>query len=478
MNPHLKALSKEIRGWLYSIGLRLLRWRLPNWYDDPGELKLPGIELPIGILVGALIPGFIEIFAHGEYPEYWSVAVCLAFASGGLVIVRPEKWIKWGLYVGLGWALLIVARIIWEIKLDIASHNLFPFTVVSFAIVSLPSAFTGAIAGRFMIVPLLRKIMPQQRFIGEAIVLLAVSAGLAVALMRSEELTANEIYALEKVRALVTSQQRYSSATGRHTCDLSKLDERFDESIGHYGNRSTVTHNHYSYRLVCLRGGDSGVPWVYIEANPDFRDVRAHRAFCVNRAGQILAVARGRLCLSKGKIVEESLAKDSPVSTSRDSNQRPASFAKSACVSFDAERTEMRSSNGTWHIVADGRRILDFGSKGGEARTALRIIKHYGLNKRCIVGADEHYRMEYFLVDDRAPRGSALGEDCLGFDPARTEVAKVKGRWKIVDGGHWLLDFVQSENDAREALSVIQNYRFERICYVGRPRASMTYFRQ
>ncbi len=60
-------------------------------------LKLPGIELPIGILLGALIPGFVEIIAYGEYPEFWRVAVCLAAATGGLVLVRPEQWIQWGL---------------------------------------------------------------------------------------------------------------------------------------------------------------------------------------------------------------------------------------------------------------------------------------------------------------------------------------------------------------------------------------------
>ena len=152
MSPRLKVLSRELYRWFSDLGRRWLAARTPSdqreYWDDPREWKLPAIELPIGVLLGALIPGFIEIIAYGEYPGRWSVAVCLALATSGLVLVRPEKWIKWGLYVGLGWVLLVIARIIWEVNLDIASHNLFPFTVVSFAIVSLPSTLAGAVAGR------------------------------------------------------------------------------------------------------------------------------------------------------------------------------------------------------------------------------------------------------------------------------------------------------------------------------------------
>ena len=267
-------------------------------------MKLPGFELPIGFLLGALIPGFVEIFAYGEYPKIWRVAVCLALATGGLVLFRPENWIKCGLYVGLGWVLLIVARIIWEIKLGIASHNLFPFTVIFFAAISLPSAFAGAIAGRFMIAPILRKVTSQQRPVGLAIVILAVSAGLAVALMRSEELTANETYTLEKVRALVASEQRYISLYGKNTCFLDRLDETFPEPITRARGRTSVKHHNYIYEMACRRDPRTGRKWVWFRAKPNFRDIRGHFQFCIDRERRIRRTPRGKAnCHLNGEVV-------------------------------------------------------------------------------------------------------------------------------------------------------------------------------
>jgi hypothetical protein len=304
MTPRLRAFLRDFRRSLSAFGLRLLRWHVPHWEDDPAKLKPPGMELPIGILLGALIPGFIEIIAHGEYPERWTIAVCLALATGGLALARPEKWIKWGLYVGLGWVLLIAARIIWEVNLGIASHNLFPFTLVSFAAVSFPSTFAGAFAGRFMIAPLLGMVASRQMLLGGALVALAVFAGLAVALMRSAELTANETYALEKVRALVAAQQRYVSRYGKPTCSLSKLDETFPEPITQGGGRARVTHRNYIYSLACPKDPETGRRWVSLRAKPNFRDIRAHFQFCIDQEWQVRRIRRGKAkCHVYGDVV-------------------------------------------------------------------------------------------------------------------------------------------------------------------------------
>ncbi len=63
-------------------------------------------------------------------------------------------------------------------------------------------------------------------------------------------------------------------------------------------------------------------------------------------------------------------------------------------------------------------------------------------------------------------------EDCLGFDPSKVQAKKIEGRWKVVDGDHWLLDFGAKEGAAKKARDVIKFYGLNRICFVGRPAPS------
>ncbi len=74
-----------------------------------------------------------------------------------------------------------------------------------------------------------------------------------------------------------------------------------------------------------------------------------------------------------------------------------------------------------------------------------------------------------------APSGSTPGEDCVRFNPQTTEVRQIQGRWKIVDGNHWIFDFGADNGAASKALGIIRYYRMNEVCYVGRPKPSLTY---
>jgi len=69
------------------------------------------------------------------------------------------------------------------------------------------------------------------------------------------------------------------------------------------------------------------------------------------------------------------------------------------------------------------------------------------MNQQCFVGRRDP-SMEYYLVNGGAPGGSLRGEDCVSFNPANIEVKKVRGRWKILEGSHWILDFGNKQNEA------------------------------
>jgi hypothetical protein len=132
--------------------------------------------------------------------------------------------------------------------------------------------------------------------------------------------------------------------------------------------------------------------------------------------------------------------------------------------------------DGPWKIFAGGLE-LEFSRSPHQAYQALSVISYYGMNKRCLIGDRRHPSMEYYLVEDRAPSKALMrNEDCIGFSLPNTEVKQIGGRWKIVDGAHWIMDFERSETEARNAWRVMTRYGFNRICFIGRPRPPMTYF--
>jgi len=99
------------------------------------------------------------------------------------------------------------------------------------------------------------------------------------------------------------------------------------------------------------------------------------------------------------------------------------------------------------------------------------------MDSSCFVGRpDPSFR--YLLVNGNAPQGSMPGEDCVSFNPNTIEVKNIGGRWKIVDGSHWIFDFGDKESEARTALTIIRKYGFTRSCFVGRPNPSFNYLRK
>lgn len=77
-------------------------------------------------------------------------------------------------------------------------------------------------------------------------------------------------------------------------------------------------------------------------------------------------------------------------------------------------------------------------------------------------------------------RAAALSfaEDCIGFDHRNIEARNIGGDWKVVDGSSWLLSFGPRAAEASRAAQIIRNYRFNQQCFIGRPNASMTYWKR
>lgn len=146
------------------------------------------------------------------------------------------------------------------------------------------------------------------------------------------------------------------------------------------------------------------------------------------------------------------------------------------CVGFSPGDLALDRAGGTWILRDGSHSVMRAGDSRDEARDVLRVVRHYGLDQQCFVGRPDP-SMQYFLAGGRAPSGILRGEDCLAFRPERLRVVQADGRWKVAEGKSWLLDFGDAEGEARTAHRVIRSHGFEHMCFVGRPDASMTYFK-
>ncbi|MDH5218686.1 MAG: hypothetical protein OEX19_13375, partial [Gammaproteobacteria bacterium] len=151
------------------------------------------------------------------------------------------------------------------------------------------------------------------------------------------------------------------------------------------------------------------------------------------------------------------------------------------CVPINAGTLSTFEDGGNL-ILTDGlSRMLAFdNSTQGEVEAALAqsIIEFYGFTQQCFVGR-AGASMTYWLVGNRIPQGPFAGEDCI---PMRNlEIQLIDGRWTIVQvtdsGTIYFNEFGSEEAEAELALQIMTERGFEFQCFVGRPDASMEYYR-
>lgn len=148
---------------------------------------------------------------------------------------------------------------------------------------------------------------------------------------------------------------------------------------------------------------------------------------------------------------------------------------KQDCLKFNPAKVTIKRE-GRQYLMTDGRSRMKMFPNKQEAVQALNTIKHYHMNDHCFIGRPDP-SLEYWLVNDSAPKGALAHEDCLSFNPANLKITKAGNRWLMSDGPHRMHIFPNRE-EAVQALDAIKKYGFDRTCYIGRPDPSMTYFRR
>lgn len=146
------------------------------------------------------------------------------------------------------------------------------------------------------------------------------------------------------------------------------------------------------------------------------------------------------------------------------------------CIRFEPHNLQVEQEGNNYFLLDGGMSLIAFDNHE-EAEISKEVMLRYHLNQQCFVGRP-NASFKYFLTDGQAPTGDMGNEDCLGFNPNNISVKNVQGRWKIVDGDHWLFDFGNSEQEARQAFAIIKKYGFTKTCFVGRPNPEMQYLRR
>lgn len=161
-----------------------------------------------------------------------------------------------------------------------------------------------------------------------------------------------------------------------------------------------------------------------------------------------------------------------------DINAINALYEAEDCVRFNPDNAEVARRNGRWKIVDGNRWLFDFGSAGqADAQRSLAVIQYYSLDQTCFVGRPNASAV-YMLANGDAPSGSAPNEDCLRFNRSQLEVQReASNRWLLTDGRGRMILF-DNPGEAYRTQDLIEQYGFNRQCFVGRPDPDFRYFRR
>ncbi len=145
------------------------------------------------------------------------------------------------------------------------------------------------------------------------------------------------------------------------------------------------------------------------------------------------------------------------------------------CVRIRPERVRILTTSGGFRVDSGGSPILTV-DREAEARRAIEVIRHYGLDQYCTFSRGSG-AVRYFLRSGGSPEGSMPGEDCVAFDAGGLAVAGRAGSAVLVDGHHYVVALPR-RSVAERALEIIRHHGFDRFCFVGRPNPEFTYFRR
>ncbi len=237
------------------------------------------------------------------------------------------------------------------------------------------------------------------------------------------------------------------SATGRYNIDLGSS----------VRNEATLLASGYGGRSHC-----GIVNWGSGKANVICNNTDA---LAVDSPATVLAITKGWPGASF--VWNSSPAGKVNSNYSHSSDGRSQSVTKLSVGRYRVVLGPEANSGGNIQVSAYGSGVTCWPERWDGGQVTVRCAKGKKLSDSTFVvlGLKKKVRVQQ----------TNLREDCIPFNPSRVEVVQRNGRWKIVEGSHWIFDFAGDRHEATRSLAIIKNYKMDQVCYVGRPNPSMTY---
>lgn len=149
-----------------------------------------------------------------------------------------------------------------------------------------------------------------------------------------------------------------------------------------------------------------------------------------------------------------------------------------------------------WAIIDGDKWIGNFADNEDEARTALSIMRHYKIDKKCTAArANVDSPFHFWLAGNAPPTGPYKGEDCVDIEWPRLDVNKVVNDirseatktassdkatllydWVLTDGRTQVETFPEEYGDAEAeawlAYAHLKKNRITKVCYFSRTEGS------
>jgi hypothetical protein len=151
----------------------------------------------------------------------------------------------------------------------------------------------------------------------------------------------------------------------------------------------------------------------------------------------------------------------------------PAFNKNGRCISLDPATVTASEVEGQWEVISGGQALFDFDTRMADAQRTVGAIQNYHMTRACAVGSnlpgEQSPPFQYELVENTAPGGSLPGEDCVGLDLAKVTDDGKGGHWTITDGSQLMFDFGPQDTPAAQGVTIIKQFAFTSLCFVGRP---------